>query len=133
MGIVDTGEDDEETIFSSPRVNLYAWDGKTWKERGGGIFKLNVPRPNPDDAQSNPKTARFIMRAHQTYRVLLNTPIFKQLKIGDKDGNAPRGRLIAFTGIEDGKPIPYQIKVSDFDYNLLCYVFESGDSHLIDW
>lgn len=72
------------------------------------------------------------MRAHQTYRVLLNTPIFKQLKIGDKDGNAPRGRVIAFAGIEDGKPIPYQIRVSDFDYNLLCYVFGSGHSHLID-
>lgn len=115
MGIVDTGEDDEETIFLSPRVNLYAWDGTRWKERGGGIFKLNVAKPSPDEPQSHPKTARFIMRAHQTYRVLLNTPIFKQLKIGDKDGNAPRGKVIAFTGIESGKPIPYQIKVSDYD------------------
>lgn len=51
------------------------------------------------------------MRAHQTYRVLLNTPVFKQMKIGDSKGNEPQGKSLSFAVIEDGKPTPYLIKV----------------------
>lgn len=54
------------------------------------------------------------MRAHSTYRVLLNAPIFKNMKIGDSKGKEPLGKSISFAVIEDGKPIPYLIKVSSF-------------------
>jgi Ran-binding protein 3 len=52
------------------------------------------------------------MRAHQTFRVLLNTPIFKQMKIGDSKGNEPTGKSLSFSVIEKGKPTPYLIRVS---------------------
>ncbi len=78
-----------------------------------------MPKPKPDEAQSPQKTGRFIMRAHQTYRVLLNTPVFKQMKVGDKDGNEPPGKSISFAVIEDGKPTPYLVKVRDLYYIII--------------
>ena len=51
------------------------------------------------------------MRAHQTFRLLLNAPIFKQMKVGDSKGNEPSGKSFAFAVIEDGKPTPYMVKV----------------------
>ncbi|MCJ1469952.1 hypothetical protein MMC07_008597 [Pseudocyphellaria aurata] len=110
---VDTGEEGEESIFSSTRVNLYSWNGTTWKEGGRGTFKLNVTISKSNEAPNLQKNGRFIMRAHQTYRVLLNTPVFKQMTIGDSKGNEPPGRHFSFAVIEDGKPTPYLIKLSD--------------------
>lgn len=52
------------------------------------------------------------MRAHQTFRVLLNTPVFKEMKIGDSRGQEPAGKSFAFAVLEDGKPTPHMIKVS---------------------
>lgn len=52
------------------------------------------------------------MRAHQTYRVLLNVPVYKQMKVGDGKGEEPSGKSFAFAAIEkDGKLCPYMIKV----------------------
>lgn len=109
--IVGTGEDGEKSIFSSPRVNLYCWNGSAWKEGGRGTFKLNVTLPDADGGDEFQKTGRFIMRAHQTFRVILNTPIFQQMKIGDSKGNEPTGKSLSFSVIENGKPTPYLIKV----------------------
>lgn len=109
---VETGEDGEESIFSSSRVNLYSWNGSAWKEGGRGTFKLNVAVPHLDDGNCAQKSGRFIMRAHQTFRVLLNVSIFKQMKIGDSKGNEPTGKSLSFSVIENGKPTPYLIKVS---------------------
>lgn len=111
MKLVDTGEEGEESIFSSPRVNLYSWTGTAWKEGGRGSLKLNVPISKLNETPNLAKTGRFIMRAHQTYRVLLNTPVFKQMKIGDSKGNEPQSKSFSFAVIEDGKPTPYMIKV----------------------
>ena len=65
-----------------------------------------------DATASEGKAARFIMRAHQTYRVLLNAPIFKQMKVGDSKGQEPMGKSVAFAVVEEGKPTPYMIRVS---------------------
>lgn len=97
-------------------MNLYSFNGTAWKEGGRGTFKLNVPISKLNDTPNLPKTGRFIMRAHQTYRVLLNTPVFKQMKIGDSKGNEPQGRSFSFAVIEDGKPTPFMIKVRPLRY-----------------
>lgn len=65
-----------------------------------------------DSELNEPKTGRFIMRAHQTYRVLLNAPILKQMKVGDSKGNEPSGKSFSFMVVEDRKPTPYMVKVS---------------------
>ena len=105
---VETGEDGEDSIFSS-RAKLYAYRDNNWKEAGNGVFKLNVI--SSKNLEDDRRTSRFIMRAHQTYRVLLNQPIFPQMKIGDRSGNEPAGKAFSFAVIEDGKPIPHMVRV----------------------
>ena len=101
-------------MFSSARAGLYSWDGAAWKEGGKGVFKLNMTVPGIDISEHTQRSGRFIMRAHQTFRVLLNTPIFKQMKIGDSKGNEPNSKSLSFSVIEKGKPKPYLIRVSRF-------------------
>lgn len=89
------------------RAQLYHYYQSGWHEKGKGTFKLNV-----GDDNAKEKKARFIMRAHQTYRVLLNQPVFKQMQVGDPKGGEPQGKRFSFAVIDDGKPIPHIVKVS---------------------
>jgi len=116
--LVDTGEEGEKVYFSS-RARLYFFDG-AWKERGTGVFKINL-RPSEDGhAESDPEAqtsngkrkARLLMRADATHKVLLNSPVFKGLKFGAADGTEPTGKLMHLQSLENGKPLPLQIKVS---------------------
>ncbi|KAL8672272.1 MAG: hypothetical protein Q9168_003242 [Polycauliona sp. 1 TL-2023] len=104
---VETGEAGEEAIFMSPRAQLYNFDGGGWKEKGRGVFKLNVSE------SEGPKKARFIMRAHQTFRVLVNQPVFKKMQVGDRQGKEPSGKHFSFAVIEQGRPTPHLLKLGD--------------------
>src|SRR6202012_2717640 len=103
---VNTGEEDEDTIFSCT-AKLYHFE-KEWKESGIGDFKINIryearstpPTSSEEDsaaAERKPETdeqdleagqsespsrferkARLIMRARGTHRLVLNTPVFKE-------------------------------------------------------
>lgn len=108
---VDTGEDGEETKFST-RAKLFHWNGKAWVEGGLGTFKLNVTVLSEDNPDTTLR-ARFIMRAQQTYRVILNTPVFKQMSIGDSRGQEPTSKAISFAVVEKGRPVPYMVRVSN--------------------
>jgi Ran-binding protein 3 len=48
MDIVETGEENERTVFSA-RAKLFSYDKKEWRERGVGMLKLNVTRDGYDD------------------------------------------------------------------------------------
>lgn len=111
--VVGTGEDGEETVFSSARAGLFSWDGAAWKEGGKGVFKLNLTIPRVEKSEHTQRSGRFIMRAHQTFRVLLNAPVFKQMKVGDSKGNEPTSKSLSFSVIEKGRPKPYLIRVSE--------------------
>lgn len=107
---VETGEEHESTIFTS-RAKLYNFvkddksGRKEWKERGLGTLKLNVVKPTPEEHESSaPKRARFIMRAEGSHRVVLNSPVQKELKVGDAQGGRPAGGYVYFWGSVDGKP-----------------------------
>ncbi len=50
------------------------------------------------------------MRAHQTFRVLLNAPVLEGMTIGDR-GKEPNGKSFQFAAIEDGKIVPHLLKV----------------------
>ena len=106
--LVDTGEDGEESLFTS-RASLFAFKDNAWKESGKGIFKFNVA--DTPAKEGSARTGRFIMRAHQTFRVLLNAPVFKEMKVGDSRGNEPTGKSFAFAVIETGRPTPHMVKV----------------------
>ncbi|KAL8827725.1 MAG: hypothetical protein Q9170_006902, partial [Blastenia crenularia] len=101
---VETGEAGERSIFLCPRAQLYYFDSGGWHEKGKGAFKLNVA----EDKEEN--KARFIMRAHQTFRVLLNQPVFKKMQVGDSKGREPQGKNFAFAVIDQGRPTPHLLK-----------------------
>ncbi|KAH0831574.1 putative nuclear protein export protein Yrb2 [Fonsecaea pedrosoi] len=146
---LNTGEEDEETVFSC-RAKLYHFE-REWKESGIGDFKINMryearstvqtpatdgktggeKAPKEDDsAETNEedieaaleggeressvtleRRGRLIMRAMGTHRLLLNTPVFKEMNVGTHDGKEPTGKTMHLTGLEGGKPTGFQIKV----------------------
>jgi hypothetical protein len=109
---VETGEEAEETVFSC-RAKLYHFEGKEWKERGVGTFKINTAWA-PSSEESLERKSRLIMRTDGVHRVVLNTPIFKGMKVGTPEGNEPTGKTLNITGMEAGKPTLFALKVSSF-------------------
>ncbi|KXT14993.1 hypothetical protein AC579_7745 [Pseudocercospora musae] len=104
---LETGEEGEVTEFScrSKLYNYAAVEGgkKEWRERGIGVLKLNVKKPAQDDEDAK-LTARLLIRADGSHRIMLNTPIKKELKFGDQSGEMPQGGNVLFSGTIDDKP-----------------------------
>ena len=104
---IETGEEGE-MIEMTCRAKLYNFapaaeaGKKEWRERGVGILRLNVQRPLHDDDDTK-TTARLLMRADGSHRVLLNTPILPQIKFGQPDGSRPTGSYLYFMGTIDDK------------------------------
>lgn len=114
---VETGEEGEETVYLQ-RAKLYVNTDKQWKERGVGVFKVNVAytvndvKGDDDDEEPLPKkSARFIMRADGSHRIVLNSPITRDIKIQDPAGGIPKGKNAIFLGFLDGAPKLMQLKV----------------------
>ncbi|EXJ90515.1 hypothetical protein A1O1_03618 [Capronia coronata CBS 617.96] len=61
------------------------------------------------------RRARLIMRTDGVHRVVLNTPVFKDMNVGTSDGKEPSGKTMLFTGLEEGNPSLFQIKVGKED------------------
>ena len=103
---LETGEEDEKTEYQC-RAKLYTFvagaDGKKeWKERGLGDVRLNVKKPPPDEQDTKPR-ARLLMRAEGSRRLILNTPVKKEIKFGAPAGGPPQGGYVYFMGAVDGK------------------------------
>lgn len=92
IATVATGEEDETTVFVA-RGKLFINEDKQWKERGTGAFKLNRSTGDGganDEEQGASKTrARLLLRAEGTQRVVLNSPIQKDLTYGNVKGGKP--------------------------------------------
>ncbi|KAI1312493.1 hypothetical protein F5Y03DRAFT_408497 [Xylaria venustula] len=124
---IDDGEASEATILQV-RARLYNLDkaSKSWKERGAGNLKINVPMAcvhtdkagaplagtfdasTLNDAES--KIVRLIMRQDSTHRVILNTAIIPTMKFQEK--SSLKATYILFTAIEDEGAVSIQIKMS---------------------
>ena len=130
---VETGEEDEETIFIS-RAKLFHFEDKQWKERGVGNIKINVryepvassqqeAETNDDEGNEDEgdhledgitqmaRRGRVLMRTDGVHRLILNSPVFKDMNVGTKDGEEPTGRTLMLTGMEDGRPKGFQVRV----------------------
>lgn len=95
-----TGEEDEESIHSI-RAKLYLMaEDQSWKERGTGTLRVNVPKSSSDK-----QSARLVMRADGVLRVILNVSLFKGMKCELQEKFV---RIVAF---EEAKPVHYAIKV----------------------
>ncbi|WEW59331.1 hypothetical protein PRK78_004801 [Emydomyces testavorans] len=112
----ETGEENEKTWYSC-RGKLFQFDGKEWKERGIGTFKINAMESLIEtEGSSEPKrvvrSARMIMRTDGVLRVVLNSPIFKGMKVGDANGNEPTGKQVHLAGVENGKSMPFLLRTA---------------------
>ncbi|KAJ5637006.1 hypothetical protein N7490_006885 [Penicillium lividum] len=108
--LVQTGEEDEETVFSC-KAKLFHFSNKEWKERGIGTFKVNV-RQNDDGKP----TGRMIMRADGAMRVMLNSPIFKGMNYGDAKNEAPINKQILLATLEEGRTVPLLLRTANESY-----------------
>ncbi|KAF8541323.1 hypothetical protein BDD12DRAFT_520335 [Trichophaea hybrida] len=116
---VMTGEEDETTIFKcNAKAYFFDADTKVWKERGRGALKVNRTTPSVSDfglasddegdaKEAVKKSARLIMRTDGTFVVILNTPIYKDMKIGDE----PTTNVVNVLAQESGKLVNISIKV----------------------
>ena len=105
----ETGEEDEITEYSC-RAKLYNFavvdpekGKKEWKERGLGTVKLNIQNPAPGEEDVTKPKARLLMRADGSHRLVLNTPVKKEIHFGAPGGGAPTGGYLYFMGTVDGK------------------------------
>lgn len=120
---LETGEEDESTEFSC-RAKLYTFSAdhegkKEWRERGFGVLRLNVRRRQPDEEDQTPK-ARLLMRAEGSHRVVLNTPIKKEISYGTPDGDKPNNGFLFFMGAIDATGLELlQMKVGHTSFTFL--------------
>lgn len=133
---VDDGEAGEATLLSV-RAKMYYHDKDAgWKERGGGMLKINVPQgcieydetgapilgtfdasalessDGDDDKAQGHKVPRLLMRQDQTLRVILNTALLPAMTFQEKA--SLKTVSIFFTAIEGepAKPVNVTMKVS---------------------
>jgi len=109
--IVETGEESETTEYHT-RVKLYMTVDKQWKERGVGELKINVR-----SAEDGKTIARFLMRADGVHRIVLNSPLTKQVEVKDPAGGPPKGKHVIFLGFVEGEPTLMQVKVSSTSHH----------------
>lgn len=97
-----------------------------------GTFKVNVREPEdeatgqaPEKEEKDEKeeekkekeetkkkiTARMIMRADGVLRVMLNSPIFKGMPVGDVSGAEPKGKQLNLASVEEGRTVPLLLRV----------------------
>ncbi|RAH40538.1 Ran-binding domain-containing protein [Aspergillus brunneoviolaceus CBS 621.78] len=123
---IETGEENEKTYFSC-KAKLFQFSNKEWKERGIGTFKVNV---RLTDGVEDKKAARMIMRADGVLRVMLNTPIFKGMTVGDAKGQPPKSKQIHLASLEEGRSVPLLLRTGSEELaNELYNVVKDLQSH----
>lgn len=114
-----TGEEDETTIFKcNAKIFQFDTEAKAWKERGKGQLRVNRTTPSVGDfglasddeeekKEPRKKSARLIMRTDGTYVVILNTLIYREMKIGEE----PTTRQLQFLAQDNGVLTNITVKV----------------------
>lgn len=74
-----------------------------------GTFKINVKEEA--DSENDKVSARMIMRADGVLRVMLNSPIFKGMPVGDVTGEEPKTKQLNLASIENGTTTPLLLRV----------------------
>ncbi|KAI2622226.1 hypothetical protein GGS26DRAFT_251999 [Hypomontagnella submonticulosa] len=126
--VVDDGEAGEATILQV-RAKIYHLDkaSSSWKERGAGNLKINVPVgcvdfdettgspiPGSFDASAledgEVKVVRLIMRQDSTHRVILNTALIPAMVFQEK--STVKATCVLFTAIEGEGAVSIQLKMN---------------------
>ena len=117
---VQTGEEDEELMFSS-RAKLYRYDKEisAWKERGIGTMKILY---NSETGRS-----RILMRREAVHKICANHFITDDMKLTDKKGTANAWIWNTFADFSEELSKPEQLAVkfkSQEDFLLFKEKFE---------
>lgn len=64
------------------------------------------------DGKEDRNAARMIMRADGVGRVIMNTPLFKGMTVGDASGKEPKTKHINLASLETGRSVPILLRVS---------------------
>ena len=101
---VQTGEEDEELLFSS-RAKLYRYDKEisAWKERGIGTMKILY---NSEKGRS-----RILMRREAVHKICANHFITDDMKLTDKKGTANAWIWNTFADFSEEVSKPEQLAV----------------------
>ncbi|TPX49435.1 hypothetical protein SeLEV6574_g01478 [Synchytrium endobioticum] len=87
---VETGEEDEVTVFSA-KGKLFNFDKEKndWNERGAGALHLN-------QSKNDNHMARLVMRGDKTLRLMLNIRVVRGVSC-----KRPGDKFVEFVGVED--------------------------------
>ncbi|KAF3450783.1 hypothetical protein FNV43_RR06872 [Rhamnella rubrinervis] len=102
---VETGEENEEVVFSADSVLFEFIDGG-WKERGKGELKVNV-------STTGTEKARLVMRAKGNYRLILNASIYPDMKLTNMEKKGITFACINSTGEGTGGFSTFALKFKD--------------------
>lgn len=147
---VDDGEARETTLLSV-RAKMFVHENDAWKERGGGMLKINAPKscvefddknvvvPGSFDASgldeddsndASGKVVRLLMRQDQTHRVILNTAIISAMKFQEKTSLKSTSVLFtAFVG-DSATPLLVTMRMSAANAKLFQTEVESVQREL---
>ncbi|ATY59938.1 nuclear export Yrb2 [Cordyceps militaris] len=147
---VDDGEARETTLLSV-RAKMFVHENDAWKERGGGMLKINAPKscvefddknvvvPGSFDASgldeddsndASAKVVRLLMRQDQTHRVILNTAIISAMKFQEKTSLKSTSVLFtAFVG-DSATPLLVTMRMSAANAKLFQTEVESVQREL---
>jgi Ran-binding protein 3 len=76
---IETGEENEKTVFTADGVLFEFLQRDGWKERGKGEVKLNLP------VSDKAKKPRLVMRTKGNYRLVLNASLYPDMALKDMD------------------------------------------------
>ncbi|KAL8243746.1 hypothetical protein R6Q59_010004 [Mikania micrantha] len=109
------------TASSDPTTHADSSEGSNNVKHSKNVSKKkNFTGDDPeagadDDLARMERRARLLMRTDGVHRLILNTPIFKDMHLGQHDGSEPTGKTMHFTGMEEGKLKTFQIKIGKED------------------
>jgi len=98
---VQTGEEEEKSMYMVRAKLFRLSDQNQWKERGTGTLKLNVRKFDGEGA-------RLVMRKEAVFTVLLNVTLFYGMSVFV----AQDPRYIRLSVIEDGMTAHYNLRVA---------------------
>ncbi|KAH7649987.1 hypothetical protein FG379_001831 [Cryptosporidium bovis] len=113
-----SGEENEETVYHCKNADLFILkelenNQKTFKKMGNGIIHLNIPKCTVDDKTDVDENSgdsllttinkpRIIFRQSGIYKVLLNTPLNKEIsKTFQKNNNIKKGYAVNFVAFNE--------------------------------
>lgn len=104
-GNTQTGEEQEKMVFGGD-ATLFEFVDASWKERGKGELRVNVPLDKTGKA-------RLLMRSKGNYRLILNASLFPDMKMTSMDSRGVTFACVNSAVEEKSGLVTYAVKFKD--------------------